>query len=296
MVVENNMQYSSSVNPKKFVRNGYIDFLKGLTMLLVILGHALQYGNGMSFLTEEIYWDNLMMKVIYSFHMPLFISVSGYLFYFSVKRNGLHKSIWKRFKVLIPVCSGWAVILMMKAFISGASPSGLTAVCKSFFIYFITDFWFFWSILAAVCCMGLVEPIVKRFKKLGGGMYLVIFIAFFFTPDSFWLGAHKFMIPFFIGSFYVAKYHKNIQCHPILLLILTLSWLILLSFYSKDTYIYTTGITLLSKNYPLEQIAIDFYRWGIGAVGVISFVYFTKWIYHLDKEINICSVPSFLIR
>lgn len=48
-------------------RTGGIDFLKGLLIVLVVLGHMIRDKGGIPHL------------VIYSFHMPLFLTVSGYL-------------------------------------------------------------------------------------------------------------------------------------------------------------------------------------------------------------------------
>lgn len=44
-------------------------------MLLVILGHAIQ-----STLTKDCF-DNYLWNLIYSFHMPAFMAVSGWLAY-----------------------------------------------------------------------------------------------------------------------------------------------------------------------------------------------------------------------
>ena len=60
--------------------------------------------------------DNIVMKVIYSFHMPLFIAISGYLFWFSVKNHGMFNSIKKRVARLLPVCLTWAIILSLVDF------------------------------------------------------------------------------------------------------------------------------------------------------------------------------------
>ncbi len=70
------------------IRNQYVDSLKGLCIFLVIFGHCLQYGSGAVFLSDGEYWENLGMKFIYSFHMPLFMAISGYLFAFSLSKYG----------------------------------------------------------------------------------------------------------------------------------------------------------------------------------------------------------------
>jgi len=47
-----------------------IDLFKGTLILLVILGHMI----------PEAIDDSLWRTIIYSFHMPLFIGISGFLF------------------------------------------------------------------------------------------------------------------------------------------------------------------------------------------------------------------------
>ena len=53
-------------------RDPHLDALKGFAILLVILGHSIQC-------SMQNFDDNLLFRVIYSFHMPLFMFLSGYL-------------------------------------------------------------------------------------------------------------------------------------------------------------------------------------------------------------------------
>ena len=50
-------------------RNNSIDFVKGILILSVVLGHVLLGGVR----------QNILRYMIYSIHMPLFIAMSGYL-------------------------------------------------------------------------------------------------------------------------------------------------------------------------------------------------------------------------
>lgn len=59
----------------------WADSLKGLLMILVILGHAIQV------YMPEACFHNHVWNLIYSFHMPAFMAVSGY-FAYRVHRNG----------------------------------------------------------------------------------------------------------------------------------------------------------------------------------------------------------------
>ena len=60
----------------------YIDALRGFAILLVIVGHLIQfnYSSGI---------ENPIFNIIYSFHMPLFFFISGYVHSFSKKYTPL---------------------------------------------------------------------------------------------------------------------------------------------------------------------------------------------------------------
>ena len=53
------------------IRIDYIDEMRGLAILFVVIGHIIQF-NG-------IPTTNPVFEFIYSFHMPLFFSISGYI-------------------------------------------------------------------------------------------------------------------------------------------------------------------------------------------------------------------------
>jgi fucose 4-O-acetylase-like acetyltransferase len=89
----------------------YLDTLKGLAILLMLIGHCLAW-NYEDFLTiifngkrTDMFWWHL----IYSFHMPLFFWISGYLLpRQSLKLQDLKNLLIKRtYTLLIPfICSG----------------------------------------------------------------------------------------------------------------------------------------------------------------------------------------------
>jgi len=61
-------------------RNPNIDFVKGLLIVFVVIGHILR--GSLS--------DDLLRYIIYLFHMPLFIGLSGFLFN-PAKYGGVHR-------------------------------------------------------------------------------------------------------------------------------------------------------------------------------------------------------------
>ena len=83
-------------------RDKTIDFIKGILILFVILGHT-TLG-----LTDMYSFDDTMngiANVIYSFHMPCFIAVSGFLYseYVGNASQGIFSRIGhKAFNILLP--------------------------------------------------------------------------------------------------------------------------------------------------------------------------------------------------
>ena len=67
-------------------RENWPDILKGLAIILVVLGHSLKHfdNDGMHQLCD----------IIYLFHMPLFILLSGYTFRWIVKHNSYSRNIF----------------------------------------------------------------------------------------------------------------------------------------------------------------------------------------------------------
>ena len=60
------------MNNKRLI---WADSLKGILIILVVLGHAIQYT------LKDGCYTNHMWNIIYSFHMHAFMAVSGYLAY-----------------------------------------------------------------------------------------------------------------------------------------------------------------------------------------------------------------------
>lgn len=53
----------------------WIDFLKLFAIFLVVLGHVILF---MGLKQNEVMHENTLYSFIYSFHMPLFMTISGF--------------------------------------------------------------------------------------------------------------------------------------------------------------------------------------------------------------------------
>ena len=78
-------------------RNKFVDVLKATAIFLVVMGHCIQYGSGNDYYVECTFFENSLFKFIYSFHMPLFMLISGYLFAFSLKKRTWISNIKKKY-------------------------------------------------------------------------------------------------------------------------------------------------------------------------------------------------------
>ena len=105
-------------------RNITIDAIKAVAILLVVLGHSIQYGCGSEYLESNAYFQNPLFEYIYSFHMPLFAMISGYLFNQTVSKRSFIEVIINRVqRLLIPILS-WQVIFCLWEAVKNVVKSG----------------------------------------------------------------------------------------------------------------------------------------------------------------------------
>lgn len=97
---------------KRDEREALPDILRGFAIILVVFGHCIQEGSGETYRAELSYFSDRLYQFIYSFHMPLFMLVSGYLGWYSIKRctSG---------KCCLEVLKGRASALLVPIFLDG---------------------------------------------------------------------------------------------------------------------------------------------------------------------------------
>lgn len=77
-------------------RLDYIDILRCVAIFLVVLGHVTNHSG---------YSDSFLSKILYSFHMPLFMCISGFVtsysnrFELSEARMGVF--VWKKIRPIV---------------------------------------------------------------------------------------------------------------------------------------------------------------------------------------------------
>lgn len=137
----------------------YIDFIKGICIFIVVWGHTIQnMGDG------DEFWLNPVHQFICSFHMPIFMLVSGFFFSNSIGKP-LTSNIIRRFKQLIIPCFGWSLVLVAihigYILADGTIPSP-AGIVKSVIMETFTRFWFLRSVFI---CFTLAIISMKILKK-----------------------------------------------------------------------------------------------------------------------------------
>jgi len=95
-IIENNIQGYNRIQ--------YLDMVRLFAIYCVLWGHSLQYVSAVDFISNDV------VKFIYSFHMPLFMVLSGY-FFSSVLRISFFKVSIKKIRQLILPIVSWAVLM-----------------------------------------------------------------------------------------------------------------------------------------------------------------------------------------
>lgn len=266
-------------------RNKYIDVLRGTAVILMVLGHCIQYGNGRAFSQPEVFFNNIAFQLIYSFHMPLFMLISGYLFIYTVEKHRSIISFAKnRFlRLLLPIIA-WDTILYIRFAWEAEKTDGwikewIISYCKSI----PEAYWFLWAIFYCSIAVWIGRYLFRDSIVY----YLLGFLLTFFAPevvDNLYL--YKFMYPFFVGGYLFAKNQELIKSKmgvirtKRLLISLIVVYIVLFLFWDYDCYIYISHYSAIGRSDLIHQIGIDCYRMIIGFVGSAVVILAVKLIYN----------------
>jgi fucose 4-O-acetylase-like acetyltransferase len=156
-------------------RNWGIDSLKGGLMVLVILGHVIP-----SALDESV-----TRSVIYSFHMPLFLFLSGFLF----PLNRILSESWTalfhryRYRVIIP----WIIAVVAYAFMNiqiyQSTQNPLIVIAR----HFVKPFYHLWFIPSLLFFMMLTRFLYAKVVNGRNRWWIVFGISFVFYVTAHWV-------------------------------------------------------------------------------------------------------------
>lgn len=223
-------------------KNETISCLQSFGIILVVIGHSF-YGS-----------QNMLYTWIYSFHMPLFMWISGYLLYDSMKYKGYtvntltiyQKNLFiikKAKRLLIPYICISTFAFFPKAFLSSFAHRPIDLSLSSY-IHMLLYPWdnviiFFWFLPTLFIIFAIViyasHPKITHSPIFDAGLILFLALIHIWNPlDCVKLfnlqGVISYLVYFFAGYFFCCYNLQNkIRDHAIYIFIIsfTFSWVII---------------------------------------------------------------------
>lgn len=218
----------------------WVDRLKGCLIILVVLGHAIQVAYG------RACEDNHLWSMIYSFHMPAFVAVSGYLG-FGCKRIVLSR----RFQQLMIPFLLWSLLLFL------VYPPYRLGTLLNFFLRPDSTFWFLWVMFWIAALFWAGDWLAKRLRVKQGiviGVICVALVLMMVLGNVRVLGLQfiSYYFLFYAMGYYLHKFEGIRTTNTALLLLLTAIWAVLAWFWkmhSIPAFLSGLGLPMFLMNY-----------------------------------------------
>lgn len=265
-------------------RNQVLDIAKGLLIILVVFGHSIQYGFGDVYCNTEQFFDNIFFRCIYIFHMPLFMLISGYLFYYT-NNKAYWKIITSRLIAIgIPFVMYFNIIYIVSLY---CTPYPSHFYFSHYFLAFKGTMWFLSSILLNCIIVSSVTHFFKNRIKIGYVILWLLFALTFIIPDSYIPALHKYMYPYFLLGFCFNHYYIKIPRYywsKWTFLGLTVFTLICSFCYGKTIFIYNAGFSIYENGViDYEKLIINLIRF---IMGLGSSCWFMRIIFYIKHHIR----------
>lgn len=254
----------------------WADSLKGILIILVVLGHSIQ--NAM----PSACMQNHLWNIIYSFHMPAFMAVSGFLNcngwgYLSSRLSTVYRRINQ---LLIPFFI-WALIRVL------ISPPYSISEFADIILYPDGSFWFLWVLffisvifyftdwvaekvhlkqevaMVAMCLILAIVMVLMEFRLLG-----FQFLAYYFL--------------FYVLGYYIHKYQDAIISNSSWVIGgLTLLWAMMAWLWNMHE------LPAFLKSIPLPQTLMQYgYRFLTAAIAVYVLFAVSPKLLNSDSRVN----------
>lgn len=249
-------------------RSIYLDAIKGLAIVLVVLGHSVQFGSGMEFYSLGLFFSDSLFKFIYGFHMPLFMVVSGYLFWGTVNRYHPWSVFVSRVRALALPILVWQTSFLCCLLLAGSVSLSVWLLST-----YPGSLWFLTSVLFC-SIMVLAGHVAFRDSPL---FHAVVTLGLLFVPNSWLDGLHVFMYPYFTIGFLWNKYGCKDYYGQVarkwkwlVLVAAACMYAVLFEFYDKPEHsVYLNGTSLYGRESIVSQAIVDVLRYAYGWMGVV---------------------------
>ena len=276
-------------------RDESLDIAKGVLIFLVVWAHSIQFGFGYEYGESYQCLDDYVFRAICSFHMPLFMAISGYLYYYS-NRKTFKEVIVSRLKSIgIPYLAYCTLnVLLMAPMMKVGGAEFILSTYKN-------GFWFLTSVLLN-CLVVSIVTLISRKKWVVTAILLLINLGLFFVNDNYLYNTHNYMFTcFIVGYLYNLHFEKPMTFSKTSVtggVISIIVFLASVSIFKGDLYIYSNGVYLIRNGaFSIHQLGIDMTRCAIGLVVSICFLYFVPLYKYMSERMQnlICTLGRYSI-
>lgn len=241
-------------------RDSYWDLVKALLIFLVIWGHCIQFVQAPYVSDGTTFWDSPCFKGIYLFHMPLFMSISGYFAAASIRKRGISSLRRYACRLLIPALSYGLICIIFE----WCAHHSLNHIFQR-----ITALWFLIVVFECVC---IYYPFRQYTGRVSRFLLLILpvcivtscnhYCSLFPAADQF-----SYLWPFFIaGATFNERGLKGVHIrkwHVVFMLpVIPLVFVV-----PKQLFVYITPLDL-----TISAITYDIARTCVAAVLCIGFL------------------------
>lgn len=252
------------------------DFLKCVAMILVIWGHLVQYISGHN------YYDNPLYCWIYSFHMPLFMAISGLFATSGFYKNSFTSYFISKTKFILLPTLIWCAIDYLVSLPMIGGPFQFTRFLHAI----VHDLWFL-KALFINCILGYIAFRVFK-NRLYGIIFTLILSTLIITYSV------NVMYICFLFGIYIRHNLEKIKRNLHLILIISGSVFfvssLLVSFIPDLWIVRTSSITIAINKFDLGSIfkilGSRYLTMIIGLVGSLFFI-ITSYDYFLKNHLPI---------
>ena len=254
-------------------------------MLLVLVGHAIQYCSGSEYFLRGEYYDNPLFRFIYTFHMPLFMAVSGYLLQQSLRHRSEIEVALRHLRQLgLPILSFGLLAFGIKWVVS---PIGNIGECvKMLFHTCVGNLWFLWALLYNQFLLLVIRRVNDRIW-----LYFIVGLVLYLLPDCGYLPVrYTFLYPFLIIGYQVGK-HAPFHCISMTGHKANVTILMLL--------LYVCG------RYVARAVLVDVWEWGLigrllhtmmnQLIALLALAWILPWLYVVYKTFFMKRAVSFVM-
>jgi len=244
-------------------RISWIDFGKGFTIFFVLVAHCIDELYGTKLFTDFNLFSQISLEVIYTFIMPCFFALSGFLYKTPKNLNDYAKSIYKKSIGLLIPYTIFSIIYVVLQHCTKVNKLNSWDSLLYIYIRPISYLWFLYILFFIFLVVEFFD-LIHTPQQLQIIIYVSLFFLFQILHTNIYISNTFSWIPCFYMGILIKKYSAIFK-NKLLILILSIYTISCLSLQPliKSDWFRTNGMTLNTFSFKLTSIVLIFFLFSI---------------------------------